>query len=113
MRGESGVLIDRARRQVAHVRTLRRELETLVVSEPSDPEQFLSYLLLREQDETIDRVLELLAIVGPSERVQSLRSRLFAGDAGFSGLLAGFEGAAARPISAAAKSSTAIRSSTF
>ena len=82
MRGESGVLIDRARRQVAHVRTLRRDLETLAVTEPSDPERFLSYLLLREQDEAIERVLELLAIVGPSERVQSLRPRLFGGDAG-------------------------------
>lgn len=79
MRGESGVLIDRVRRQVAHLRTVRHELETLAVPRPSDAERFLSYLLLREQGEAIDRVLELLAIVGPSDRVESLRPRLFGG----------------------------------
>jgi hypothetical protein len=80
LRGESGILIERAGRQVEHVRALRLEIAAFVVSEPSDRERFLSYLLLREQDEAFDRVLEFLAAVGPSERVQSLRPRLFGGD---------------------------------
>jgi hypothetical protein len=81
IRGESGVLIERAGRHVAQVRGIHRELEVLGAVEPSDPERLLIYLLLREQDYAIDRTLDLLSIVRPSERIQSIRPRLLGDDA--------------------------------
>jgi CRP-like cAMP-binding protein len=81
MRGESGVLLARARDHLGRVRARRADLEVLATPEPNDAETFLSYLLLREQDEAIQRVVDLLEIVGRSEEVKTLRSRLFAGDA--------------------------------
>jgi hypothetical protein len=80
MRGESGVLIDKTRGQMQRVRNIRHDLAIIGARPPSDSGAFLSYLLFREQDDAVNRVLDLLEIIGDTERVQALRTRLLGGD---------------------------------
>ena len=42
------------------MRKLREDLEALAVTDPDDAESFLGYLLLRDQDAALRRVVELL-----------------------------------------------------
>jgi len=80
MRGESGVILQAARDQLERVRKVRRDLEMLASPEPSDAEAFLGHLLLREQNDGINRLLDQLEVLGPAERIQSLRPGLCGGD---------------------------------
>jgi hypothetical protein len=80
MRGDSGLLVDRARDQVVIAGNLRRDLESIATREPSDADSFLIYLLLREQCDAIRRVLDLLELIGQEQRIRTLRFRLFGGD---------------------------------
>jgi hypothetical protein len=80
VRGASGELLTRARRQLERARGLSRDLATLGATEPTAPRLFLCYLLARARDESIDRFLELLEVAGDGVVIQSLRRRLFASD---------------------------------
>lgn len=80
LRGESGALMARARGQMEHALAVRHDLALLGAPDPG-PRGFLSYLLHREQDAAVDRVLEFLEIAGDAERVRSLRAGLFSGEA--------------------------------
>lgn len=81
VRGESGALVARARGRLEHTLALHRDLAILDAGERAGPEGFLAYLLLKARDAAVDRVLELLEVVGDGERVRALRATLFAGDA--------------------------------
>ena len=80
IRGASGELFSRARRQLERARRLRRDLATVGATEPTAARIFLCYLLARVRDESIERFLELLEIAGDGPVIQSLRRRLFASD---------------------------------
>jgi hypothetical protein len=80
LRGESGALLVRARGQMEHALAVRRDLATLGPPEQPGATGLLSYLLSRELDAAISRVLEFLEIAGDAERVQTLRPGLFAAD---------------------------------
>jgi hypothetical protein len=77
LRGESGALIARARGQLQHAMAVSGDLASLGPAE-SGGGGFLSYLLQRELEAAISRVLEFLEIAGDSERVQALRPGLLA-----------------------------------
>jgi len=78
MRGESGALLVRARGQMEHGLAVRRDLATLGPAEQPGGAGLLSYLLSRELEAAVSRVLEFLEIAGDAERVQALRPGLFA-----------------------------------
>lgn len=80
IRGASGELLSRARRQLERAQRLRQDLATIGATEPTAARIFLCYLLARARDEAIDRFLELLEIAGDGPVIQSLRRRLFASD---------------------------------
>jgi hypothetical protein len=80
VRGASGELLSRARRQLERARELSRGLAALGATEPTAPRVFLCYLLARARDESLDRFLELLEVAGDGPVIQSLRRRLFASD---------------------------------
>ncbi|HSD29861.1 MAG TPA: cyclic nucleotide-binding domain-containing protein [Vicinamibacteria bacterium] len=80
VRGASGELLSRARRQLERSRELSRDLAVLGATEPTAPRLFLCYLLARARDESLDRFLELLEVAGDGAVIQSLRRRLFASD---------------------------------
>lgn len=81
VRGASGELVSRARRQLERAKRLRRDLATIGATEPTAPRVFLCSLLARASDESLDRLLELLEIAGDGPVIRSLRRRLFASDA--------------------------------
>jgi hypothetical protein len=72
MRGESGVLLDRARAQMEQLRGIRDDLEALASSGPSTAKAFLIYLLLKDQGAAVNRAGELLGIVGESRGAEDL-----------------------------------------
>ncbi|HET9331958.1 MAG TPA: cyclic nucleotide-binding domain-containing protein [Gemmatimonadota bacterium] len=78
MRGESGALLARARGQMEHALAVRRDLTTLGAPDQPGAAGLLSYLLTRELEAAISRVLEFLEIAGDAERVQALRPGLLA-----------------------------------
>ncbi|HUF88441.1 MAG TPA: cyclic nucleotide-binding domain-containing protein [Gemmatimonadota bacterium] len=78
MRGESGALLVRARGQVEHALAVRRDLATLGLPGQPGAAGLLAYLLHRELEAAISRVLEFLEIAGDAERVQALRPGLLA-----------------------------------
>ena len=80
IRGASGPLIVRARRQLDRALELRRTLGVVGATEPTAARVFLCSLLHKAREEGIDRVLELLEIAGDGPMIQALRRRLFAGD---------------------------------
>ena len=80
LRGESGALLIRARGQLQHALAVGRDLATLGPADGSGATGFLSYLLRRELEAAVSRVLEFLEIAGDPERVQTLRPGLFAAD---------------------------------
>ncbi len=80
LRGESGTLLVRARGQLQHALAVGRDLATLGPADDSGATAFLSYLLRRELEAAVSRVLEFLEIAGDSERVQALRPGLFAAE---------------------------------
>jgi hypothetical protein len=80
VRGASGELLSRARRQLDRGRRLSGDLATLGATEPTAPRLFLCSLLARARDESVDRLLELLEVAGDGVVIQSLRRRLFSGD---------------------------------
>ena len=79
LRGESGALLVRARGQLQHALTVSNDLAALGPAAPGAT-GFLSYLLQRELEAAISRVLEFLEIAGDPERVQALRPGLFAAE---------------------------------
>ncbi|HET7737486.1 MAG TPA: hypothetical protein VFK32_02830, partial [Tepidiformaceae bacterium] len=79
LRGESGALLVRARGQLQHAMAVSSDLASLGPIE-SGATGFLSYLLRRELEAAISRVLEFLEIVGDPERVQALRPSLLAAE---------------------------------
>jgi hypothetical protein len=81
VRGASGELLSRARRQLERARRLRLDLATLGATEPTESRVFLCYLLGRSRDEAALRVLEVLEAAGDGPVIQSLRPRLLEGDA--------------------------------
>jgi hypothetical protein len=80
IRGTSGELLSRARRQLERAQALTRHLAALGATEPTAPRLFLCYLLARVRDESLDRLLELLEVAGDAAMIQSLRRRLFSVD---------------------------------
>jgi hypothetical protein len=82
MRGESGALLVRARGQLEHALAVRGDLAALGPGEQSGASGLLAYLLSRELEAAISRVLEFLEIAGDGERVQALRPGLFAAEMG-------------------------------
>jgi hypothetical protein len=80
MRGESGALLVRARGQMEHALAVRRDLATLGPPEQPGSAGLLSYLLNRELEAAVSRVLEFLEIAGDAERVQALRPGLLAAE---------------------------------
>jgi hypothetical protein len=79
LRGESGALLVRARGQLQHAMAVSSDLASLGPVQ-SGATGFLSYLLQRELEAAVSRVLEFLEIVGDPERVQALRPGLFAAE---------------------------------
>jgi hypothetical protein len=79
LRGASGAILTRARRQLDRALELDRDMAALGATEPSAPRVFLRYLLTRERDEAVDRLFELLEVAGDGPMVQALRRRLLAG----------------------------------
>jgi hypothetical protein len=80
VRGASGALVSRARRQLERAKRLRRDLATVGATEPTAPRVFLCSLLARASDESLDRFVELLEIAGDGPVIRSLRLRLFASE---------------------------------
>jgi polyferredoxin len=78
LRGESGTLLVRARGQLDHALAVRRDLAFLGSPEQPGATGLLCYLLNRELEAAVSRVLEFLEIAGDAERVQALRPGLFA-----------------------------------
>jgi hypothetical protein len=58
---------------------IQEDIETLGIEE-SRARDFLGYLLLKAQEVAVNLVLEFLEIAGDTERVRSLRTRLFGAD---------------------------------
>ncbi|MGH6690991.1 MAG: hypothetical protein ACREF4_09970, partial [Gammaproteobacteria bacterium] len=77
MRGESGALLGRARGQIEHALSVRRDLAMLGSPDEPGARGFLAYLLHGEQEAAVNRVLEFLEIAGDAERVRGLRPGLF------------------------------------
>jgi hypothetical protein len=80
IRGASGELLSRARRQLERALQLRRDLATVGAAQPTAARLFLCFLLARARDEAVGRILELLEVAGDRPVIQSLRRRLFASD---------------------------------
>ncbi len=80
IRGASGELLSRARRQLERAQRLRLDLGTMGATEPTAARVFLCFLLGRARDEAVERFLELLEVAGDGPVVQSVRRRLFATD---------------------------------
>ena len=80
IRGASGELLSRARRQLDRALRLRRDLAVIGSTEPTEARVFLCFLLGRARDEAVGRLLELLEVAGDGPVIQSLRRRLFARD---------------------------------
>ena len=79
LRGESGALLVRARGPLKHALAVRNDLAKLGPAE-AGATGFWSYLLQRELEAAISRVLEFLEIAGDPERVQALRPGLFSAE---------------------------------
>src|SRR5207248_839171 len=81
LRGESSVLRDRARDELARIEQRRTQLRALVALTASLPvAELLVYVLLREQDHAVDRILQTLALVGDAEQVRRSAEGVFAAD---------------------------------
>lgn len=80
MRGESGALLGRARGQIEHALSVRRDLTILGAPDQPGARGFLAWLLQGEQEAAVGRVLEFLEIAGDAERVRGLRPGLLAGE---------------------------------
>ena len=80
IRGVSGELLSRARRQLGRALRLRRDHAAIGSTEPTAARVFLCFLLERERDQALERSLELLEVAGDGPLIQSLRRRLFARD---------------------------------
>ena len=80
IRGASGELFARARRQLERAKQLQADLGVLGATEPTAARILLCSLLGRARDERLARLVELLEIAGDGPVIQSLRPRLFAGD---------------------------------
>jgi hypothetical protein len=82
VRGDSGTLLVRARGQLEHAVAVRDDLAMLGTFGLTPAAGLLSYLLRRELEAAISRVLEFLEIAGDAERVQALRPGIFAAEIG-------------------------------
>jgi hypothetical protein len=80
VRGASGELLTRARRQLDRALRLRLALGVLGAAEPTASRVFLGSLLSRARDEAVERFLELLELAGDGPVIQSARRRIFAAD---------------------------------
>jgi CRP-like cAMP-binding protein len=81
IRGQSGELFSRARRQLERAKRLQGELAILGATEPTPARIFLCFQLGHARDERLSRVVELLEIAGDGPVIRSLRPRLFAPNA--------------------------------
>ncbi len=81
MRGASGPLLDRARRELVDALVRRADRETLAGVEAADESlQLLGFLLSRSEQEALGRIYDLLATVGDRSRIDALRPRLASED---------------------------------
>jgi hypothetical protein len=80
IRGASGELLSRARRQLERALRLRRDLATIGATEPTAARIFLCHLLVKAREESVDRLFELLEIAGDGPVIQALHRRLLFGD---------------------------------
>jgi hypothetical protein len=80
IRGSSGEILSRARRQLDRARRLQGDLAAFGGAEPTAAQTFLGDLLARARNESLERLLELLEIAGDGPVIQSLRRRLFSAD---------------------------------
>jgi hypothetical protein len=80
VRGASGELLSRARRQLERALRLRRNLATIGATEPTAARVFLRHLLAKARDRAVDRVFELLEVAGDGPVIQALHRRLRVGD---------------------------------
>ncbi|MEO8348181.1 MAG: cyclic nucleotide-binding domain-containing protein [Acidobacteriota bacterium] len=82
MRGSSGPLLDRARRELIEALVRRADRETMAAIEATDESvELLGFLLARAEAESLGRVFELLGTVGDRGRIAALRPGLESRDA--------------------------------
>jgi hypothetical protein len=80
IRGSSGEILSRARRQLDRAQRLQGDLAVIAGAERTPAQAFLGDLLTRARNESLERLVELLEIAGDGPVIQSLRRRLFSAD---------------------------------